>query len=155
MVVVGDERVRLKGAVAARNKTTAVALCNWVRFGPNWRVFNMRMAFLSALALLAAAACTSTGNVERGALGGAVLGGVAGAVIGNNTGSGDAAQGAAIGAVIGAAGGAYAGCVRDGGCGAQGQTVNQREFYDQRSGRYYFRDARSGRYFYENGESYP
>ncbi len=115
----------------------------------------MRMAFLSALVLLAAA-CTQSGNVERGAIGGGLLGGVAGAIIGNNTGDGDAAQGAAIGAVIGAAGGAYAGCVRDGGCGAQrGQNVNQREFYDQRSGRYYFRDARSGRYFYENGDPYP
>lgn len=114
----------------------------------------MRMAFLSAVALLAAA-CTQSGNVERGAVTGGVLGGVVGAVIGNNTGDGDAAQGAAIGAVIGAAGGAYAGCVRDGGCGAQGRNVNQREFYDQRSGRYYFRDARSGRYFYENGEAYP
>lgn len=115
----------------------------------------MRMILLSALALLSAA-CTQSGNVERGAIGGGVLGGVVGAVIGNNTGDGDAAQGAAIGAVIGAAGGAYAGCVRDGGCGAQsGRTVDRRELYDQRSGRYYFRDARSGRYFYENGEAYP
>ena len=108
-----------------------------------------------AAASLFAAACTQTGNVERGAVGGALLGGAAGAVIGNNTGSGDAQQGAAIGAAIGAIGGAYSGCVRDGGCGAGQQRVNTREYYDQRSGRYYFRDPQSGRYFYENGEPYP
>ncbi len=107
--------------------------------------------FISALALLAAA-CTQTGNMERGAVTGAVLGGAAGAVIGNNTGDGDAAQGAAIGAVIGAAGGAYAGCVRDGRCGGD---ANHRQYYDQRSGRYYFSDPRSGQLFYENGEPYP
>lgn len=115
----------------------------------------MRQALIASAALLFAAACTQTGNVERGAATGAVLGGVAGAVIGNNVGDGDAESGAAIGAAIGAVGGAYAGCVRDGGCGANQQNVNTRQYYDQRSGRYYFRDAQSGRYFYENGEPYP
>ncbi len=117
----------------------------------------MRIALITSLAAMAfmAAACTQTGNVERGAATGAVLGGVAGAVIGNNTGDGDAAQGAAIGAAIGAAGGAYAGCVRDGGCGAGGQQVNRRQAYDARSGRYYFQDPQSGRWFYENGDPYP
>ncbi len=116
----------------------------------------MRNALIVSVVALLAAACTQSGNVERGAVGGALLGGVAGAVIGNNTGDGDAAQGAAIGAVVGAAGGAYAGCVRDGGCGASGNnTVNRRQSYDSRSGRYYFQDARSGRYFYENGDPYP
>jgi uncharacterized protein YcfJ len=111
------------------------------------------VAMMASSALLAAA-CTQSGNVERGAATGAVLGGVAGAVIGNNTGDGDAAQGAAIGAAIGAAGGAYAGCVRDGGCGAGGN-VNRRQAYDARSGRYYFQDPQSGRWFYENGDPYP
>lgn len=118
----------------------------------------MRLALIGfiASAALLGAACTQSGNVERGAATGAVLGGVAGAIIGNNTGDGDAASGAAIGAAVGAAGGAYAGCVRDGGCGAGGNAnVNTRQYYDQRSGRYYFRDAQSGRYFYENGEPYP
>jgi hypothetical protein len=117
----------------------------------------MRLTLIAlASAGLLAAACTQSGNVERGAATGAVLGGVAGAVIGNNTGDGDAAQGAAIGAAIGAAGGAYAGCVRDGGCGANnGQQVNRRQSYDARSGRYYFQDPRSGRWFYENGDPYP
>lgn len=117
----------------------------------------MRLALIGSMtaAALMAAACTQTGNVERSAATGAVLGGVAGAVIGNNVGDGDAESGALIGAAIGAVGGAYAGCVRDGGCGAGQDRVNTREFYDRRSGRYYFRDPQSGRYFYENGEPYP
>jgi uncharacterized protein YcfJ len=112
----------------------------------------VRNALIVSIAALMAAACTQTGNIERGAAAGAVLGGVAGAVIGNNTGDGDAGQGAAIGAVIGAAGGAYAGCVRDGRCGGN---ANHRQYYDQRSGRYYFSDPRSGQLYYENGEPYP
>ncbi len=117
----------------------------------------MRMSLIASIAsaALLAAACTQTGNMERGAATGAVLGGVAGAVIGNNVGDGDAATGAAIGAAVGAAGGAYAGCVRDGRCGNNGQQVNRRESYDARSGRYYFRDPQSGQYYYENGERYP
>jgi uncharacterized protein YcfJ len=114
----------------------------------------MRKILLAGAIALLAGACTQSGNIERGAIGGAALGGLAGAVIGNNTGSGDAGQGAAIGAVIGAAGGAYAGCVRDGRCGASGN-VNRRQSYDARSQRYYFRDPQSGQYFYENGDPYP
>lgn len=117
----------------------------------------MRMALIGSMAAAAllAAACTQTGNTERGAATGAVLGGVAGAVIGNNVGDGDAESGALIGAAIGAIGGAYAGCVRDGGCGAGQDRVNTRQHYDRNSGRYYFQDPQSGRYFYENGEPYP
>ncbi len=48
-----------------------------------------------------ASACTTTGNVERNAFGGAALGAIAGAIIGNNVGAGDAGTGAAIGAVHG------------------------------------------------------
>ena len=48
-----------------------------------------------------AAACTSTGNVERNAAGGAALGALAGAVIGNNVGGGSASTGAAVGAALG------------------------------------------------------
>ncbi|HVV33142.1 MAG TPA: hypothetical protein VHC73_07945 [Vitreimonas sp.] len=113
---------------------------------------RLRFALIAAVAALGAAACTQ--NEAGGALGGAALGAAAGAVIGNNTGSGDAQQGALVGAAVGAAGGAYAGCVRDGGCGAGGN-VNRREHYDQRSGRYYFQDPQSGRLFYENGDPYP
>lgn len=112
----------------------------------------MRSLILASSFALLGAACTQSGAMERGALGGAVLGGAAGAIIGNNTGDGDAAQGAAIGAVVGAAGGAYAGCVRDGRCGS---VSNRRQYQDQSTGRYYFSDPQSGRLFYENGEPYP
>lgn len=116
----------------------------------------MRAALIaSAVFALCAAACTESGNTERGAATGAVLGGVAGAVIGNNTGSGDAQRGALIGAAVGAIGGAYAGCRQDGRCGAGGGTVNTHQYYDQRSHRYYFRDPQSGQFFYENGDPYP
>ncbi|MES1157173.1 MAG: YMGG-like glycine zipper-containing protein [Alphaproteobacteria bacterium] len=114
----------------------------------------MRSALLASMAVLALVAVSACSEQETsGAVGGALLGGAAGAVIGNNTGNGDAQQGAAIGAAIGAAGGAYAGCVREGRCG--NGNANHRQYYDQRSGRYYFRDDRSGQYFYENGEPYP
>ena len=49
---------------------------------------------VSALAALVMAACTQSGNTERGAVTGGLLGAAAGAVIGNNTGSRDAGQGA-------------------------------------------------------------
>ena len=68
-------------------------------------------AAVSAVAGLAA--CTATGNTERGAATGALLGGAAGAIIGNNTGSGDAGQGAAIGAATGAIAGGVAGAQSD------------------------------------------
>ncbi|MFT3726666.1 MAG: YMGG-like glycine zipper-containing protein [Terricaulis sp.] len=111
---------------------------------------RVRYALIAAVAALGAAACTQ--NTAGGALGGAALGAGAGAIIGNNTGSGDAQQGALVGAAVGAAAGAYAGCVRDGNCGG---SVNRREHYDQRSGRYYFSDPKSGRLYYENGDPYP
>jgi uncharacterized protein YcfJ len=112
----------------------------------------MRTLLIASVLALTLGACTQSGNMERGALGGGLLGGAVGAVIGNNTGDGDAEQGAAIGAAIGAAAGAYAGCVQDGRCG---NVANRRQHYDQRSGRYYFSDPQSGRLFYENGDPYP
>ena len=117
----------------------------------------MRMSLIASLALAAllGGACTQTGAMERGAATGAVLGGVAGAVIGNNVGDGDAETGAAIGAAIGSVGVAYACCVRVCRCGVGQQYVNTRQYYDQRSGRYYFRDPQSGQYYYENGQPYP
>src|SRR5437868_1068173 len=47
-----------------------------------------------------AAACTSTGNVERNAAGGAVLGGLAGAAIGAVSGDVGVGTGAAVGAAV-------------------------------------------------------
>jgi phage tail tape-measure protein len=112
---------------------------------------------LVGAAALVGAACTSTGNVERGAVLGGAVGAAAGAAIGNNVGDGDARRGAAIGGAVGAAAGAYQGCRQDGNCGAQpgAAPVNRREFYDPQRGRYYFYDRASGRYFYENGQPYP
>lgn len=96
-----------------------------------------------------AAACSTTGNVERNAAGGAAIGALAGAVIGNNVGSGDAGAGAAIGAVVGGAAGAVKGCREDGGCGAAGS--NRRQYYDDRVGQYYYYDSSTGRYYWEDG----
>jgi hypothetical protein len=110
----------------------------------------------AATSLFALGACTSTGNIERNALGGAAIGAAAGSVIGNNTGDGDAGQGAAIGAAIGGAAGAIRGRDQDVNSGegtrlrqtAQGQQL----YYDQRAGRYYYIDANSGRTYWQNGQ---
>jgi hypothetical protein len=114
------------------------------------------IAILGAgVAALAMTACTSTGNMERNALGGAALGGAAGAIIGNNVGDGDAQTGAAIGAIVGGAGGAYAGRQQDQRQqsgqyqrGPNGETLQ----YDRQANRYYYVDSRSGRTYWANGE---
>jgi len=109
---------------------------------------------VSALSALAAAACTQTGNTERGAVTGGLLGAAAGAVIGNNTGSGDAGQGAAIGAATGAIAGGVAGAGSDrnttdaGGYGPNGEPL----IYDGNIRRYYYVDRRSGRTYWANGD---
>ena len=92
---------------------------------------------------LLASACTTSGNIERNAAGGAALGALAGAVIGNNTGSGNAARGAAIGAVVGGAAGAIRGSQQD------RANMGPRQ-YDQRSGRYYYCYAQ-GDCYWEDG----
>ena len=121
----------------------------------------MKLLMISAAGLaLALGACTSTGNTERGALGGAALGAAAGAIIGNNTGSGDAATGAAIGALAGGVGGAVVGheqdktqAARDG----NGQYVDrgpngEEMLLDRRANRYYYVDRRDGRTYWANGQ---
>ncbi len=109
----------------------------------------------SALAAMAVAACTQTGNTERGAVTGGLLGAAAGAIIGNNTGSGDAGQGAAIGAATGAIAGGVAGASSDRntnnnaeGYGPNGEAL----VYDGNARRYYYVDRRSGRTYWANGE---
>jgi uncharacterized protein YcfJ len=102
---------------------------------------------IASSAMLALTACAGMTPSERNAVTGAVVGGAAGALIGD----GDEGS-AALGAVVGAGAGWYLGCREEGRCG---NVENRREYYDQRSGRYYFQDRRSGRYFYENGEPYP
>ncbi|MDZ4762837.1 MAG: glycine zipper domain-containing protein [Alphaproteobacteria bacterium] len=109
-----------------------------------------------AAAATGMAACTATGNTERGALGGAALGAAAGAIIGNNTGSGDAGTGAAIGAAVGAAGGAYAGNQKDRTQTASGQYQRgpngEQLVFDRQANRYYYVDRQSGRTYWANGE---
>ena len=82
----------------------------------------MKKAFVFMLPALAlgAAACTSTGETERNALGGAAIGVAAGAIIGNNVGDGDAGRGAAIGAAVGGAAGAARGCTNAEDCDMPG-----------------------------------
>ena len=108
------------------------------------------IASVSALGLIAAAACTQSGNTERGAVTGGLLGAAAGAVIGNNTGSGDAGQGAAIGAATGGVAGASSDRnTRDGaGYGPNGEAL----VYDGNARRYYYVDRRSGRTYWANGD---
>lgn len=108
---------------------------------------------LTAIAALGAtAACTSSGNTERGALSGALLGGAAGAIIGNNTGSGDAGQGAAIGAATGAIAGGVVGANSDRNNNAQVGPNGEPLLYDNYARRYYYVDRRSGRTYWSNGE---
>ena len=118
----------------------------------------MKLTIISAAALsaLGLMACTSTGNTERGALGGAALGALAGAAIGNNTGSGDAKTGAAIGAVVGGVGGAAVGASQDRNQTAQNQYQTgpngEALIYDRDYQRYYYVDRRTGRTYWANGD---
>lgn len=104
-------------------------------------------------AVLAGAACTQSGNTERGAVTGALLGAAAGAVIGNNTGSGDAGQGAAIGAAGGAIAGGVAGASSDRNDQRANRGPNGEELvYDRNADRYYYVERHSGRTYWANGE---
>ncbi|MBI1359973.1 MAG: hypothetical protein GC155_06765 [Alphaproteobacteria bacterium] len=123
----------------------------------------MKLIMISAAGLAAAmalGACTSTGNTERGALGGAALGAAAGAIIGNNTGSGDAATGAAIGALAGGVGGAAVGHEQDktqaarnaNGAYADRGPNGEELYFDSRANRYYYVDRRDGHTYWANGQ---
>jgi phage tail tape-measure protein len=117
-------------------------------------------AAIVGVAGLTLAACTSTGNVERNAAGGAALGALAGAVIGNNVGEGDAQTGALAGAAIGGAAGAYRGYRQDqdaeegpGFADDQNYAANREQprYYDRGADRYYYVDPRTSRTYWENG----
>lgn len=121
----------------------------------------MKLLAIAAAGLaLGLGACTSTGNTERGALGGAALGAAAGAIIGNNTGSGDAATGAAIGALAGGVGGAIVGHQQDktqaarqaNGRYADRGPNGEELLFDRRANRYYYVDRRDGRTYWANGQ---
>ena len=118
----------------------------------------------ASVAVLALAACTSTGNIERNAGAGAAIGGVVGAAVGNNVGDGDAKTGAAIGAVLGGAAGAARGANQDREqeirgidrrqYGDQGYApaASSQRYYDERADRYYTVDPRTGDTYWTNGE---
>jgi len=109
---------------------------------------KLKILAIASVACLASACGTTPGDR---ALSGGAIGAVAGAVIGNNT-TGHPATGAVIGGVAGAAIGGATAPRTDGTYSAD---VNRRQYYDQRSGRYYFYDPQSRRYYYESGQPYP
>lgn len=118
----------------------------------------MRMStiLIVSAGALAMTACTTTGNVERGAVKGAAIGAVAGAILGNNSRGGDAEEGAELGAVVGAIAGGALGARQD---RIEGEGTRLREgpagrelYYDERAGRYYFFDESRGRTYWQNGE---
>lgn len=140
---------------------------------------SLQHTFVTTLLLssvLGLSACETTGGnnaVSKGLMG-AAAGAIVGSIIGNNAGSDDAQSGALIGAIIGGAGGAYVGCREDGGCGAtqnntyqnqgygqssqtqqrqtqQGQNIDRRQFFDNKTGRYYYYDPVTRQEYYENG----
>jgi hypothetical protein len=109
----------------------------------------MKLKFLAIAALTTLAAACGTTPGERAVTGG-LAGAAAGAVIANNT-NGHPGTGALIGGAIGAGIGA-ATTPRD---PAYSSDVNRRQYFDQRSGRYYFYDPQANRYYYESGQPYP
>ena len=136
---------------------------------------SYRHTFVTTLLLssvLGLGACETTGGnnaVSKGLMG-AAAGAIVGSIIGNNAGSDDAQSGALIGAIVGGAGGAYVGCREDGGCGAtqnntyqnqgyrqpshtqqQELEVDRRQFFDNKTGRYYYYDPVTRQEYYENG----
>jgi len=106
-------------------------------------------------AAIAFTACTTTGNIERNAAGGAVLGAVAGAAIGAVSGDVKVSEGAAAGAAIGGTAGAIRGSNQDartGGTTARPNLDKTTRYYDDNTGRYYYYEMGTSRTFYENYE---
>ena len=92
----------------------------------------------------------NTNSAGQGAVVGSVLGAGAGAII---AGEGDDAEGALIGAGIGAAAGYVIGNERDKNRTYQGQPYRGgQQYYDERTGRYYYVDPATGATWYANGE---
>ena len=108
---------------------------------------KVKLLALAAISSLAAACGTTPG--ER-ALSGGALGAAAGAIIGNNT-NGHPATGAVIGGAIGAG----VGAATTPQAPAYSSSLDRRQYFDQRTGRYYFYDPSSRSYYYENGQPYP
>jgi YMGG-like Gly-zipper len=109
----------------------------------------MKLKFIAVAALTTLAAACGTTPGERAVTGG-LAGAAAGAVIANNT-NGHPGTGALIGGAIGAGVGAATTPRQS----PTASDVNRRQYFDQRSGRYYFYDSQTNRYYYENGQPYP
>ena len=109
-----------------------------------------------SVAVLSIAACTTTGNVERGALGGAAAGAAVGAGVGAVSGDVKVGEGAAVGAVVGAVAGAVVGNNKDkrmnGGTTSAPILDKSRPFLEESTGRTYYYEKGTGRTFYANGE---
>jgi len=109
-----------------------------------------------SLVALSFAACTTTGNVERNALGGAAAGAAVGAGVGAVSGDVKVGEGAAAGAVVGGVIGAIRGNNKD--KATVGGTVQApildktTRYYDDNTNRYYYFEKGTSRTFYENGE---
>ena len=111
---------------------------------------------LLLVAVLPFAACTTTGEVERNAVGGAAAGAAIGAGVGAISGDVKVGEGAAVGAVVGAAAGAIRGTQRDrrynGGTTQAPNLDRGTRYYEESTGRYYYYERGTGRTFYENGQ---
>jgi phage tail tape-measure protein len=108
-----------------------------------------------ALTALSLAACTSTQNVERNALGGAAAGAAVGAGVGAVSGDVKVGEGAAAGAVVGGVIGAIRGNNKDkqiqGGT-TSAPVLDKTTRYQDANGRYYYYERGTSRTFYENGQ---
>lgn len=88
------------------------------------------------LASLILAGCGTT-TTQR-----AATGGLAGAAVGGAVG------GSWTGALVGGAAGAALGAATT----PKSHSVDRRQYWDARAGRYYYYDKSNGRYYWENGE---
>lgn len=108
------------------------------------------------LASLSIVACTTTGNVERNAIGGAAAGAAIGAGVGAVSGDVKVGEGAAAGAVVGGLIGAIKGTNKDakvnGGTTQAAILDKSTRYYDDNTKRYYYFEKGTSRTFYENGE---
>ena len=117
---------------------------------------NLMKLMSMALASVAFAACTTTGNVERNAAGGAAAGAAIGAGVGAISGDVGVGEGAAVGAVLGGVAGAIHGNNKDKnsiGSTAQRPVLDKStRYYDDQTGRYYYYEQGTSNTYYENFE---
>lgn len=117
------------------------------------RILKLAVLTLTTGAL---AACTTTGETERGAGYGAATGAAIGAGVGAVSGDVGVGEGAVIGAVIGGVAGGVVGNNRDkarnGSTTMRPNLDRSTRYYDDRTNRYYYYEQGTSRTFYENYE---